>query len=221
MLTGDTMSNRATPSNITANPITSWNRTPIYPIIDNTAYIHPYATVIGEVKIGSDVMVCPHASIRADEGTPIHIGEQSNVQDGVVLHGLETLDPVGKEIAPNNVEFGEGHYSIYIGERVSLAHQSQIHGPALIGDDTFVGMQAFVFKARVSDRCVLEPGSRIIGVDIPPGRYVSAGAVVTSQEEADMLPEVHPEYPYRNTNEAVVKVNIELARGYMKMGSEQ
>ncbi|MEA1984524.1 MAG: carbonic anhydrase [Euryarchaeota archaeon] len=214
------MSNRATPPNITANPITSWNKTPTLPVIDDTAYIHPQATVIGEVRIGRDVMVCPHASIRADEGTPIHVGEQSNVQDGVILHGLETLDSVGKEIPPNIMEFEEGYYSIYIGERVSLAHQSQIHGPALIGDDTFVGMQAFVFKARVGNQCVLEPGSRIIGVDISPGRYVPSGAVVTSQEEADMLPEVRPEYPYRNTNEAVVKVNIELARGYLKMDRE-
>jgi len=35
-------------------------------------------------------MVSPMASIRGDEGMPVYIGNDSNVQDGVVIHGLET-----------------------------------------------------------------------------------------------------------------------------------
>jgi carbonic anhydrase/acetyltransferase-like protein (isoleucine patch superfamily) len=61
---------------------------------------------------------------------------------------------------------------------------------------------------------VLEPTSAAIGVTIPDGRYVPAGTVVTSQIEADRLPEITDDYAYRHTNEGVVYVNINLAEGY-------
>lgn len=38
------------------------------------------------------VMVAPTAVCRGDEGTPIRIGGYSNIQDGVVLHALETIE---------------------------------------------------------------------------------------------------------------------------------
>jgi carbonic anhydrase/acetyltransferase-like protein (isoleucine patch superfamily) len=112
------------------------------------------------------------------------------------------------------VEVDGQKYAVYIGERVSLAHQSQVHGPASVGNDTFIGMQAFVFKSKVGNNCVLEPTSAVIGVTIPDGRYVPAGTIVTSQAEADELPEITDDYAYKHTNEGVVYVNVNLAEGY-------
>ncbi len=60
------------------------------PIIDSTSYVHPLASVVGSVIMGKHIMVSPMASIRGDEGQPLDIGDDSNVQDGVVIHGLET-----------------------------------------------------------------------------------------------------------------------------------
>jgi carbonic anhydrase/acetyltransferase-like protein (isoleucine patch superfamily) len=145
---------------------------------------------------------------------PIFVGDDSNVQDCVVLHALETIDEEGKPVEKNLVEVGGRKYAVYVGERVSLAHQSQIHGPACVGNDTFIGMQVLVFKAKVGNNCVLEPKSAAIGVIIPDGRYVPAGEVVTSQAEADKLPVITDDYAYRHTNEAVVYVNTNLAKGY-------
>ncbi|KKH47884.1 carbonic anhydrase [Methanosarcina sp. 1.H.A.2.2] len=201
-------------SNIQANPVTPWNPEPTEPIIDPTAYIHPQAAVIGDVTIGASVMVSPMASVRSDEGMPIFVGDETNIQDGVVLHALETIDEEGEPVENNLVEVDGKKYAVYVGKRVSLAHQSQIHGPAYVGNDTFIGMQAFVFKAKVGNNCVLEPTSAAIGVTIPDGRYISAGTVVTSQAEADRLPEITDDYAYRHTNEAVVYVNVNLAEGY-------
>ncbi|KKG16756.1 carbonic anhydrase [Methanosarcina sp. 2.H.T.1A.6] len=201
-------------SNIQANPVTPWNPEPTEPIIDPTAYIYPQAAVIGDVTIGASVMVSPMASVRSDEGMPIFVGDETNIQDGVVLHALETIDEEGEPVEKNLVEVDGKKYAVYVGERVSLAHQSQIHGPAYVGNDTFIGMQAFVFKAKVGNNCVLEPTSVAIGVTIPDGRYISAGTVVTSQAEADRLPEITDDYAYRHTNEAVVYVNVNLAEGY-------
>ncbi|MHC1753878.1 MAG: carbonic anhydrase [Methanosarcina sp.] len=200
--------------NIRANPVTPWNPESTEPVIDPTAYIHPQASVIGDVTIGASVMVSPMASVRSDEGMPIFVGDESNIQDGVVLHALETVDEEGEPVEKNQVEVDGKKYAVYVGERVSLAHQSQVHGPAYVGNDTFIGMQALVFKANVGNNCVLEPTSAAIGVTIPDGRYVPAGTVVTTQAEADRLPEVTDNYTYRHTNEGVVYVNVNLAEGY-------
>lgn len=174
------------------------------------------AAIIGDVTIGPKVMVSPYACIRADEGTPFLIDEMSNVQDGVVIHALEAADQQGNPIEERLVEYEGNKYAVYVGKRVSLAHQSQVHGPAYIGDDTFIAMQSLVFNARVGKGCVLEPKSGVIGVSIPDGRYVPAGVVITDQKSADSLPEIYDGYPYINTNKAVVKVNIDLAEGYMR-----
>ncbi len=201
-------------SNVRENPVTPWNSKPTAPLIDSTAYVDPQASVIGNVTIGGNVMISPMASVRGDEGMPIFVGKNSNVQDGVVLHGLETIDEEGEPVEKNLVEVGGEKYAVYIGENVSLAHQSQVHGPASVGNETFIGMQALVFKAKVGNNCVLEPTSAAIGVTIPDGRYIPAGTVITSQAEADKLPEVTEDYAYRHTNEAVVYVNTNLAEGY-------
>jgi carbonic anhydrase len=201
-------------SNIRENAKTPWNPNPATPVIDPTAFIDPQASVIGKVTIGANVMVSPMASIRSDEGMPIFVGDNSNVQDGVVLHGLETIDEEGKPVVKNLVEVGGKNYSVYVGKNVSLAHQSQVHGPAYVGNDTFIGMQAFVFKAKVGNNCVLEPKSAAIGVTIPDGRYISAGTVITNQADAENLPVISDGYGYQKTNEAVVYVNTNLAKGY-------
>ena len=116
-------------SNIGTNVLTSFNEEVESPDIDPTAYVHPLASVIGDVYIGTNVMVSPGASIRGDEGQPIHVGDDSNIQDGVVLHALETEEH-GEVVENNLVEVDSKKYAIYVGERVSMAHQSHIHGPA-------------------------------------------------------------------------------------------
>lgn len=183
-----------------------------------TDYIHPTASIIGNVEIGHKVFVAPNASIRGDEGTPLHIGNQTNVQDGVVIHALET-EEAGHPVPEHLLEEHRNHkrYAVYIGDRVSLAHQSQVHGPAIIEDDTFVGMQALVFNSIVDEKCVLEPGAKIIGVHVPPHRYVKAGEVISSQIKADQLPEINASYKFKDINKAVVNVNTQLAVTYNKL----
>lgn len=203
--------------NIRANVITSFNPKVDTPVVMYGSFVDPMASVIGDVKIANNVYVGPFASIRGDEGQSIYIGKQSNVQDGVVIHGLETEEK-GVVIAKNLVEYGGKNYSVYIGKNVSLAHQSQIHGPALVDDDTFIGMQVLVFKAQVGKNCVVEPGAKLLnGVKVPDGRYVPAGMVVTSQDQADKLPVITSDYPMKDLNKGVLHVNEQLAEGYLKV----
>ena len=186
------------------------------PVIDSTTYVHPLAAVIGNVILGKQIMVSPMASVRGDEGQPLYIGDHSNVQDGVVIHALET-ELNGKPVEKNLCEVSGRKYAVYVGNRVSLAHQVQIHGPAVVMDDTFVGMKSLVFKSFVGKQCVIEPGVILMGVTVPDGRYVPAGSVIKTQEQADQLPVITENYPFKTLNKGVVHVNTALAREYLKV----
>lgn len=198
------------------NVVTDFSPKESFPVIDASAYIHPLAAVIGNVTVGKRVMVSPFASIRGDEGQAIVVSDNANVQDGVVLHALET-ELNGQPVEKNLVEVDGKKYAVYVGRRVSLAHQVQIHGPACVGDDTFVGMQSLVFKATVGSGCVVEPGCIVMGVRVPDGRYVPAGTVLKKQEDADNLPAITADYPMKDLNKGVVHVNTALADGYNKV----
>ena len=57
----------------------------VAPKIDPEAYVHPDAVVIGDVVIGAESSVWPHAVLRGDYGT-ITIGSRTSIQDGTVIH---------------------------------------------------------------------------------------------------------------------------------------
>jgi carbonic anhydrase/acetyltransferase-like protein (isoleucine patch superfamily) len=184
------------------------------PVIGAGSYIHPLAAVIGNVILGTNVMVAPTACVRGDEGQPLYVGDDSNVQDGVIIHALETeLD--GKPVEKNQVEVNGKKYAVYVGNRVSLAHQVHIHGPAVVMDDSFVGMKVLVFKSFVGKNCVIEPGVILMGVKVADGRYVPVGSIVKTQAEADALPVITADYPMKDMNKGVLHVNKALANGYL------
>jgi carbonic anhydrase/acetyltransferase-like protein (isoleucine patch superfamily) len=202
------------PANLRANVATDFNPDIESPQIGAGSYIDKLSSVIGNVSVGAGVFVAPFASIRGDEGQPIVIGDASNVQDGVVLHALETQQD-RKAIDKNFVTVAGKKYALYIGKGVSLAHQSQVHGPAAVGDHTFVGMQALVFKSSVGKNVVIEPGAKLIGVTVADGRYVPAGAVLTTQAQADALPAVTRDYAFATLNDGVLHVNEAFAEAYL------
>ena len=199
---------------IEKNVMTDFSAKVSDPVIDPSTYVHPLAAVMGNVILGKNIMVAPMASIRGDEGQPLYVGDNSNVQDGVVIHALET-ELNGKPVEKNLYEVDGTKYAVYVGSRVSLAHQVQIHGPAVVMDDTFVGMKSLVFRSSVGKQCVLEPGVILMGVSVPDGRYVPAGSVIRTQEQADQLPKITDDYPMKSLNKGVVHVNTALAKGYL------
>jgi carbonic anhydrase/acetyltransferase-like protein (isoleucine patch superfamily) len=195
------------------NVLTDFNSTVSQPEIDPSTYVHPLASVIGRVILGKHILVSPMASIRGDEGQPLFIGDDSNVQDGVIIHALET-ELQGKPVTENLYTVNGKEYAVYVGRRVSLAHQVHIHGPAVVYDDTFVGMKTLVFKSLVGVGCVIEPGCILMGVTVPDHRYIPAGSVIKTQQDADTLPEITQDYPMKDMNRGVVHVNTALAKGY-------
>jgi carbon dioxide concentrating mechanism protein CcmM len=164
-----------------AAPPTPWSRSLAEPQIHDTAYVHSFSNIIGDVRVGENVMIAPGTSIRADEGHPFHIGDNTNVQDGVVIHGLEEGRVTGDD--------GES-YSVWVGNNSSLTHMALIHGPAYVGDDCFIGFRSTVFNARVGNGSIVMMHALVQDVEIPPGKYVPSGSVITSQQQADRLPNV-------------------------------
>jgi carbon dioxide concentrating mechanism protein CcmM len=186
-----------------AAPPTPWSKNLAEPKIDESAYVHSFSNLIGDVKVGANVLIAPGTSIRADEGTPFFIGESTNIQDGVVIHGLEQ----GRVLGDDNRD-----YSVWIGKNTCITHLALIHGPAYVGDECFIGFRSTVFNARIGDGCVIMMHALIQDVEIPPGRYVPSGAVITNQEQADRLPNVQP--ADQDFAHHVVQINEALRVGY-------
>jgi carbon dioxide concentrating mechanism protein CcmM len=188
----------------TAAPPTPWSRNLAEPHIDQSAFVHSFSNLIGDVKVGSNVLIAPGTSIRADEGTPFYIGEETNIQDGVVIHGLEQGRVTGDD--------GQS-YSVWIGKQACITHMALIHGPAYIGDQCFIGFRSTVFNAKVGKGCIVMMHSLIQDVEIPPGKYVPSGAVITNQQQADRLPDVIESD--KKFAHHVVEINEALRVGYL------
>jgi carbon dioxide concentrating mechanism protein CcmM len=153
----------------TAAPPTPWSRNLAEPDIHETAFVHKFSNLIGDVRIGANVIVAPGTTIRADEGTPFYLGENTNVQDGVVIHGLEQGRVVGDD---------QDKYSVWIGKNACITHMALIHGPAYVGDNSFIGFRSTVFNARVGAGCIVMMHALIQDVEIPPGKYIPSGAII-------------------------------------------
>ncbi|WP_066376573.1 MULTISPECIES: ribulose bisphosphate carboxylase small subunit [unclassified Anabaena] len=188
----------------TAAPPTPWSRNLAEAKIHETAFVHSFSNIIGDVRIGANVIIAPGTSIRADEGTPFHIGENTNIQDGVVIHGLEQ----GRVMGDDGLE-----YSVWVGKNASITHMALIHGPAYVGDNSFIGFRSTVFNARVGAGCIVMMHALIKDVEVPPGKYVPSGAIITTQKQADRLPDVQPQD--KDFAHHVIGINQALRTGYL------
>ena len=184
-------------------PPTPWDHDQDKPTIAASAYVHPQCSLIGDVHLGENVIIAPNTSIRADEGTPFYIGANTNIQDGVVIHGLEQ----GRVLGDN-----QQAYSVWIGEGTCITHMALIHGPAYVGNECFIGFRSTVFNAQVGHGCIVMMHALIQDVEIPPGKYVPSGMVITTQQAADRLPDANESD--RTFSHHVVEINQALRAGY-------
>lgn len=124
------------------------------PLVPDTAFVAPNATLVGQVTLGAHSVVMFGAVLRADRDA-IHLGAGSNLQDNVVVHG----DP---------------GFPAHIGEGVSVGHAAVVHG-ATIEDDCLIGMNATVLNGSVMGRGSLVAAGTVVleGAIIPPGSLVA------------------------------------------------
>ncbi|GHA04627.1 gamma carbonic anhydrase family protein [Arenicella chitinivorans] len=136
------------------------------PEIADTCFVAPSASLIGAVKMAANASVWFNCVLRADN-EPIVIGENSNVQDGSVLH----VDP---------------GYPIEIAANVTIGHKVMLHG-CVIGEGTLIGMNAVVLNgARIGRNCLIGANALVTeNMEIPDGSMVlgSPAKVVKTLDE--------------------------------------
>ena len=154
------------------------------PKIHDSAYVHVFSNLVGDVRVGENVIIAPGTSIRATDAMSFHIGANTNVQDGVVIHGLASGRVQGDDAQV---------YSVWIGQNTAITHMALVNGPAYVGSDCFIGFRTTVFNARLGRGSIVMMHCLIQDVEIPPGRFVPSGSIITTQQQADRLPDVTPQ----------------------------
>lgn len=123
------------------------------PVVDESAYVHPSATVTGNVVIGKDVYIGPGAAIRGDWGG-IEIGDGCNVQENCTIHMFPGV-------------------TVVLEPSAHIGHGAIIHG-ARIGRNALVGMNAVVMDhVVIGEECIV--GALCLvreGTEIPPRKLV-------------------------------------------------
>ena len=124
------------------------------PTVHPTAWLAPTATLIGDVTIEADAVVMFGAVLRADRDA-IVLGQGSNLQDDVVVHG----DP--------------GRPAV-LGAVVSVGHGAVVHG-CTIEDDCLIGMHATVLNGAVIGAGSLVAAGAVVleGTVVPPRSLVA------------------------------------------------
>jgi phenylacetic acid degradation protein len=123
------------------------------PVVHESAYVHPNATVVGNVIIGRDVYVGPGAAIRGDWGG-IEIADGCNVQEGCVVHMFPGIVVRLEE----NAHIGHGAvvHGAHIGRNVLVGMNAVVMDQADIGDESIIGALCFVpAEMKVPPRSVV------------------------------------------------------------------
>ena len=117
------------------------------------SWVAPNATLVGKVKLEAGASVWFNAVLRGDNEL-IHIGENSNVQDGTVMH----------------TDMG---FPLTLGTGVTIGHNVMLHGCS-VGDYSLIGINAVVLNgAKIGKNCII--GANAL---IPEGKVIPDGCLV-------------------------------------------
>ena len=154
------------------------------PDIDETAFVHPDAVVIGRVRIGPEASVWPGAVLRGDHGR-IEIGARTSVQDGTVVHCTHD-------------------WPTLIGADCVVGHIAHLEG-CVVEDECLIGSGSVTLNgARVGTGAIVAAAALIPeGFEVPP-RALAAGVPATIRRSG-----VSAEIAAR-----AVKTYLESARRY-------
>lgn len=111
--------------------------------VHDTAWIHPKASVIGNVVLGPDCSIWPSSVLRGDLGH-ITLGRAVNIQDGTVIH----CDSGGR---------------VDIGDYTLVGHRAMLHG-CTVGRGALIGINCVVLDgADIGDGAMITAGCMIRG----------------------------------------------------------
>lgn len=124
-------------------------------------WVAPNAILIGKVILHENASIWWNAVLRGDN-EPIIIGENTNIQDGSILH--------------NDAGIG-----LTIGKNVTVGHKVMLHG-CEIGDNSLIGINSVILNnAKIGKNCIIGANSLIAeGKEIPHNSLVmgSPGKII-------------------------------------------
>lgn len=158
--------------------VCDWEAIRTVPLIDPTAYIAPGAVVYGRVRLQAHSSIWFGCLIRGDHEW-IDIGEETNVQDGSILH----VDP--------------GHPCL-LGNRVTLGHRAIVHG-SIVEDDALIAIGATVLSRCVIGRGALIAAGAVVleGTHVPPNT-LWAGCPARQIKELSSEQQARMRHTYRH-----------------------
>lgn len=158
------------------------------PVIADTAFVAPGASIIGDVEIGADSSVWFGCVIRGDENA-VRIGERTNLQDGTIIHVHSRKQ------------------GTYVGNDVTVGHMVLLHA-CTIEDGAYVGM-----GSQVLDEAVIEAGGMLAaGALLTPRKRIPRGELWAGRPAAFMR-KIPPDEAAQLARTAVLYA--ERAGGYL------
>ena len=162
----------------------------IVPRVDPDAFVHPDATIIGNVVLGPRVTVWPQAVLRGDQ-SGIVVGARTSVQDGAVLHCTRELETV-------------------IGADCTIGHLAHLEG-CTVEDGALIGTGSIVLH-----RAIIRSGALVgAGAVVPNDMEVPGGAMALGVPAKLRLDAVKPDqitYPAREYLRNWARYRAELRR---------
>ena len=126
------------------------------PEISSDSWVAPNAIIIGKVKLEKNSSIWFNAVLRGDI-EKIVIGENSNIQDGSVLH----TDP---------------GYPLTVGKGVTVGHMVMLHG-CEISDDTLIGIGSTILnKAKIGKNCIIGANTLVTENKVIPDNSLVLGS---------------------------------------------
>lgn len=141
-----------------------------WPTMGENVYIDDSAVVIGDVSLGNDVSVWPMAVVRGDVES-IRIGDDTNVQDGAVLH----VSHAGR--------FSPQGYPLSIGKGVTIGHRAVVHA-CTIGDYCLVGIGAVILDGAVLEDYVMLGAGALVA----PSKKLASGHLYVGMPAKQVRP---------------------------------
>lgn len=191
----------------------------IRPVIDPSSFVHPQASVIGNVVIGKHCYIGPGAAIRGDFGR-IVIKDGCNVQENCTVH----MFPGVEVVLEKNAHIGHGAviHGCSIGENCLIGMNAVIMDNVVLGEGCIIGALSFVKANEVYESRSLivgNPAKKIKEVSDEMLNWKSEGTKVYQQLAADMLQSFRPCEPLEFEQDQISNDTIDYQQWSSKKSS--
>lgn len=167
------------------------------PVIDASSFVHPNATVTGNVIIGKQVYVGPGAAVRGDWGE-IVIEDGCNIQENCTVHMFPGVTVRLKKGA--HIGHGAVIHGAQVGENVLIGMNAVIMDNAIIGNGSIVGALCFVpAEMTIPERKIVvgNPAKVVRDVSDEMLAWKSEGTALYQSLPAELMASLKPCIPLR------------------------